>query len=297
MHYRSSAFLLAPLLLASAFASAQSGGIPDGLTGAWWDPQFSGQGLVIEQVEYPEPGRPDQLQAYWYSYDDTGAPVYLVGAGDYRNGRAELDLIQTAGGRHGTALQPAAVRRTGWGRIVIEGLSCERVRVTYAPVSGAPGSMEMTRLATAVGGATARANCEIAQPPLGTATLTSCSGPFGCRAVSLPVRGNSSASTSVVGTRPADYEVRSYTLTATGGAVRISYVSVEDSQPATPSSISGITQGQTLRAGESVTLSFRSAWTNNATETLRFKVGLTYEGFEGSASNLSIDETVQLRTN
>lgn len=289
----------AVLALIPSLSLAQSAGIPDGLTGAWWDPQKSGQGLVIEQVAYPQAGRADQLQAYWYSYDEVGAPVYLVGAGDYRNGRAEIEVVRTNGGRHGLALNPSQVSRDTWGRIVVEGLSCERIRVSYIPASGSSGAMDFVRLATSLGGATSRSTCEVVQPPslLGSASISSCDSFFGCRAVSLPIRGTSSANTSVVGNRPADYEVRSYQLTATGGDVLVTYIGVEDSRPVTSASVNGIQQGQRIRSGETVTVSFRSAWTGNVTESLRYKVAFTYEGFEGSASNLSIDETVQLRTN
>jgi hypothetical protein len=297
MYLARKALLTASLCLAAPLAMAQATGIPDGLTGAWWDAQRSGQGLVIEQVEYPEPGRLDQLKAYWYSYDENGAPVYLVGAGDYRNGRAEIELIRTSGGRHGLALDPSAVRRTSWGRVVIEGLSCERVRVSYTPASGPAGTMEMTRLATTLGGATSRTSCEIVQPALGTVSASSCSNLGTCSAVTLPIRTSSLAQTSIIGNRPADYEVRSYRITAVGGDVRVAHVGVVDSHPGTSASVQGISLGQTIRAGQTVTVSLRSAWTNNVTESLRYQIAFTYTGFEGSGTNLSLDESVQLRTN
>ena len=285
---------VALLLTQSALAAPY----PSVLNGAWWNEDKSGQGLVIEQVEYPSALDTPQLQVYWYTYDDEGDPIYLVGAGDYVDGRATVALSSTRGGRHGNDLDPTQIVSSDWGSATITGLSCERIEVQYTPLGGATESISMSRFSTALGGATVGHDCTLIDPParLGTASVRSCDI-FGCRSVSLPTSGSGSVNTSVVGNRPADYKVMSYTLTAQGGDVIVSYIGVNDSRPNTRAYISGVQQGQRIPSGTSVEIELRSAWTGGVTENLRYKLAFTYEGFEGSAQRLSIDRSVSLTTN
>lgn len=294
---KSASVLLAAFMLLLA-TSALAAPYPSVVNGAWWDSERSGQGLVIEQVEYPSAVGTPQLQVYWYSYDEEGNPIYLVGVGDYVQGRATVPLSSTRGGRHGNALDPAQVVNTDWGSATITGLTCEQIEVRYTPLGGVQETMSMSRFSTSLGAATMGHNCSLIEPPptLGTASVRSCDF-FGCRTVSLPTSGSGTSNTSVVGNRPADYKVMSYTLTAQGGDVIVSYLGVSDSRLSTRAYISGVQQGQRIPSGSSVEIEFRSAWTGGVAENLRYMVALTYQGFEGSAQRLSIDQRVTLTTN
>jgi hypothetical protein len=297
--------MLALLLLAAATtADAATIQVPHGLTGAWWDPALNGQGLLLEEMESPtNPAAPNSVTGFWFTYDDQGRPLYLVGSGEYRGGKIVMDVVTTTGGRHGSDLVAAQVQRTAWGQVEIIPQSCSSLRITYRKNGQAnTGTVAFTRFADALGMTTHNQICEVVPeeftPPLASQlTVQSCDGFFGCSNVSLPYSATTSVNTSVVGSRPPNYTVRQFRITPTNGDAVVSYVGSEDSHPITRALITGVSEGQRIAQGETVVVTLATDWTSNVTEQLRFKVGLTYQGFTGSAGNLSIDYRASVRTN
>lgn len=93
---------------------------------AWFDPARSGEGWIIEQLT------DDRTAMYWFTYDDAGRQVWLIGAGTRQGDTLELADVYIAGGtRFGTAFDPAAVALRRWGRMRFDFLACNRLRVEY----------------------------------------------------------------------------------------------------------------------------------------------------------------------
>lgn len=293
-------FLLRLLLSLFVFAgtsahanqTSQGPAAPDGLTGAWWDAQRSGQGLVIEQVAFPEPGRPDQLHLYWFTYADDGSPLYLVGAGEYRNGFAFVDVIRTQGGRHGRDLDPTTVQRTPWGVVRIEGISCERIRVSYTPEGGSGAELEMARLATTLGGATAQGSCDMRELELGVPKVekleTDASQPFWGDVV-IPYRMD-------VRLRPPapnrEHELARYRITAVDGDVVVGYVWWSYLANGYRPYWVGLKRGETISEGSALEISLRAPLGAPPWMHMTYRIGLNYRGHQGSNTSYTVWENI-----
>lgn len=294
------------LLAAAASVGAETISVPHGLSGSWWHPELSGQGLLIEQMEAQGADESNHLGAYWFTYDGDGNPLYLTGAGEYRQGVAVVELVTTVGGRHGAEMVAEDVERLPWGTMKIVAESCESLLVSYDPIDGEPGEVALERFTTSIGMVPSNAICEMVEEelpvnlnkPATQIQVESCGDFTGCRAVSLPYSTNAQVQTSVIGSRPSTYTVARFRITPTDGYIDVKYVGMEDSNTSTAMYVTGISTNQRIAAGETVEVQLASAWTNGATEQLRFKIGLGYEGgYASTGSPLSIDYRVQLRTN
>jgi hypothetical protein len=117
---------------------------PRGLTGAWYDPATSGQGIELQWLAG------DQLLMFFYGHHDDGTNFFLVGTHDGRFGYGEpidVPLVITSGGRF-RALDPALVRRAAWGNATLTFDSCA---AATARLNGADGeqTLHIVRLALA----------------------------------------------------------------------------------------------------------------------------------------------------
>jgi hypothetical protein len=93
---------------------------------AWFDPQRSGEGWIVEQLA------DDRTAMYWFTYDDAGRQVWLIGAGTRQGAALELADVYIAGGtRFGDAFDPGAVALRRWGKMRFEFRDCDRLRVEY----------------------------------------------------------------------------------------------------------------------------------------------------------------------
>jgi acetyl esterase/lipase len=107
-------------------------GHPAALTGSWFDPASSGQGLEIQWLDG------EALLAVFYGHRDDGSNLFLIGtrAGRPRYGETlEVPLVATRGGRY-TALDPAAIRREPWGTLALRFDRCDRGVATLAGADG-----------------------------------------------------------------------------------------------------------------------------------------------------------------
>jgi glucose/arabinose dehydrogenase len=113
-----------------------------GITGTWYDPDRSGQGVTIEAI------RGNLLSIGWFTYAPAGGQAWISGAGPHAGNRAEIDAVLTGGARFLPGFSPADVVRTPWGRITLTFDDCNNGRLEWSStIAGwGSGSMRLVRL-------------------------------------------------------------------------------------------------------------------------------------------------------
>ena len=119
--------------MASGSASATTANYQDW----WWNDQQSGHGLNIGQQD-------DVLFVSWFTYDETGAGMWLVMTASLVGTRATGDWYRTTGPPLGTPFDPAKVVKTivGSGTLTFGSLHDATLDWT---VNGKSGSVALTR--------------------------------------------------------------------------------------------------------------------------------------------------------
>ena len=139
--------LRAFLVALALFAGAARADLPASLSGSWYDPVHAGHGFSIEMLGG------NRAIAYWFVYDEHGAPVHL-----YLDGRVEDRTIRgpaylARGMRFGT-FDRSAFALGHWGELAITFDSCDRARLGYdanGPAGGPQfgrGDIALSRLAS-----------------------------------------------------------------------------------------------------------------------------------------------------
>lgn len=128
-----------------------AGDMPQGYSAAWFNPDQSGHGFVLEVVEIP--GRPDpELLAYWFTFID-GKQAWLIGQGPLEGDRAVLATHIFSGADFPPNFDPAEAIGADWGTLTFDFPDCNNARVTWdssVPGFGA-GSLQIVRLTTLTG--------------------------------------------------------------------------------------------------------------------------------------------------
>jgi hypothetical protein len=129
--------LRAFLVALALFAGAARAELPATLSGSWYDPVQAGHGLSIEMLGG------DRAIAYWFVYDELGAPVHL-----YLDGRVEGRTILgpaylARGMRFGT-FDRGGLALGHWGELAIAFESCDRARLRY-DANGPAGGQQFGR--------------------------------------------------------------------------------------------------------------------------------------------------------
>lgn len=109
--------------------------LPASLSGSWYEPASSGQGLSVEVIDA------DRFLVFFYGFDSAGAPLWLYG--EFRQstpgfafGRAlTANMISTTGTRW-SPFVPGDVRRTPWGTATFTFDSCLRARLVLDGSTG-----------------------------------------------------------------------------------------------------------------------------------------------------------------
>lgn len=137
-------------------APGQSLALRSTLSGNWYDPLRSGEGLNIEigtlgdPTNFPLPhARPpvrNVLFASWFTYHQ-GAPRWLVGSVDFAEGAssASVPLYRGSGTGFGSQFNAAQVQLNLWGNATFEFQGCNSLRVNYTG-SGEEGTLHLQRL-------------------------------------------------------------------------------------------------------------------------------------------------------
>lgn len=121
-------------------AASQPMPISGYMTGAWYDPAHSGEGIQVEVGEQGTPGTANDryIVMAWYTYDSSGVPYWLYGEGDFTAGdrSASVQMIYSTGGgfagNFGSATTPA------WGTINVQFADCNTMQFNYQSASGLP---------------------------------------------------------------------------------------------------------------------------------------------------------------
>ncbi|WP_299773583.1 hypothetical protein [uncultured Pseudoteredinibacter sp.] len=109
---------------------------------SWYNPEQSGHGLSVEVLN---DGR---AVIYWYTFDQAGAPLWIVGTGKVVGPAIETQAITVSGGEFGTAFNANNITRSNWGSLdlALDPEDCSKATLSWSSSSMGSGSMPMTRL-------------------------------------------------------------------------------------------------------------------------------------------------------
>ncbi|MCF6300282.1 MAG: choice-of-anchor B family protein [Proteobacteria bacterium] len=117
-------------------------------TGLWYNREQSGHGLNIEILNG------NRIVAVWYTYDNDGNQMWLLGVGNYEGSVATLNVIVTENGLFPPNFLAEDVVNTDWGTFQLDFTGCNSVELSWAPfvdVNFTAGSLSLTRLTNIAG--------------------------------------------------------------------------------------------------------------------------------------------------
>jgi hypothetical protein len=110
------------------------------MTGAWYDPAHSGEGIQVEVGEQGTPGTANDryIVMAWYTYDPQGFPYWLYGEGGFSSGdrSASVTMVYSTGG--GFAGSFGSATTPTWGTINVHFPDCNTMQFNYQSASGLP---------------------------------------------------------------------------------------------------------------------------------------------------------------
>jgi hypothetical protein len=121
-----------------------------GITGNWFDPAQSGQGLVLEVQ------RDNTLLAEWFTFAPGGGQAWIIASGPINGNTAVLQAWQTggAGARFFPNFDPAGVHNEYWGTLTLVFSDCNKATAAWQPVDDngySAGSIGIERLTLPAG--------------------------------------------------------------------------------------------------------------------------------------------------
>jgi hypothetical protein len=117
-----------------------------GASGQWYNPSRDGEGIFVEIVD-SDGGQ--KISVAWFTYDDSGNQMWLVGLADLQSGQTSVTIpaLVTNGPVFGPDYNPTAVVRTPWGTLTLNFSSCSAGILSYASSVGfGTGAINLTRL-------------------------------------------------------------------------------------------------------------------------------------------------------
>jgi hypothetical protein len=99
-------------------------------SGSWYNADQDGHGFSMEFGEAVD-GSPLAV-IYWYTYDNLGNPIFMVGSGVPTEDRVEIALISPVGMEYGV-FDPASVTREAGGTAVFEFTDADNGTFSYVP--------------------------------------------------------------------------------------------------------------------------------------------------------------------
>ncbi|WP_353410837.1 hypothetical protein [Pseudoteredinibacter isoporae] len=117
------------------------------MSASWYNPQQSGHGLSVEVLN---DGR---AIIYWYTFDQSGAPYWIVGTGTVEGQSIATDAISVNGGFFPPAFDASKVQRAQWGKLFLDAdpNDCNLATLRWESASFGNGSLPMTRLSNLAG--------------------------------------------------------------------------------------------------------------------------------------------------
>lgn len=110
-------------------------------TGNWFDPAHSGEGAQIEVLEIGNPNTANNrvITFAWYTYDQTGTPFWLFGAGVFSQGDRTATIGMSYNYNGGFAGNfGASASGAPWGNITVQFTDCNTMKFTYQSNAGLP---------------------------------------------------------------------------------------------------------------------------------------------------------------
>jgi len=83
--------------------------INNALSGTWYNPARDGEGFIIDVANA------GNIVISFYTYDNTGQQMWLIGTGDVDGSVAVMEFYVTEGGFYGSGFDPELVNRAFWG--------------------------------------------------------------------------------------------------------------------------------------------------------------------------------------
>ena len=149
-------FVYADLKTAQTGANCAGGGPPTGsytivpcITGSWYLDARDGEGYNIEIIGSElDP----QVLAYFYTYDDDGNQMWLVGSGPANGDTAVVPVQVTSGAVYGDDFDPTDVVREDWGTLTFKFTSKDTGTVERASTMGfGTTTVDINRLTSVTG--------------------------------------------------------------------------------------------------------------------------------------------------
>ncbi len=130
--------------LFGALPAGQCGLLHGGLSGTYYSPSRSGEGVLVDFGQVS--GTPVEFFT-WYTYG-SGDQQWLVGSNAFSSGDSmlALDLVSTRGADFGDAFDPADVVRTPWGTVTQRFPDCNTMELSYQKTGGESGTQILTRV-------------------------------------------------------------------------------------------------------------------------------------------------------
>ena len=111
------------------------------VSGSWFDPARSGEGLIVEIGERANGAR---IAAFaWYTYDAQGNPAWIVGNLDIANGLRTVTIpaLYVRGGGFAGNFNPANLNAQAWGTVTLSFPNCNALTLGFTSthsIAGAP---------------------------------------------------------------------------------------------------------------------------------------------------------------
>ena len=111
------------------------------VSGSWFDPARSGEGLIVEIGERANGAR---IAAFaWYTYDQQGDPAWIVGNMDIANGLRSVTIpaLYVRGGGFAGNFNPATLNAQAWGTVTLSFPNCNALTLGFTSthaIAGAP---------------------------------------------------------------------------------------------------------------------------------------------------------------
>jgi len=124
------------------------------LSGSWYDPTHSGEGILTQVFDVD--GKTRIFAATWYTFDNAGIPFWLVAQGSFNIGATSIQNMgvtyRTGGGFAGNFTPPTTLQT--WGTMSVSFPNCQQMSFSYngntGAVNGGPGG-QGTKTFTRIG--------------------------------------------------------------------------------------------------------------------------------------------------
>jgi hypothetical protein len=130
--------VLTSALFATTSMHAFAAPVTASMTGAWYDPSRSGQGIQVQVIGSAQ----KEVLLHWYTYDLAGNPIWLIAQAPVTNDVVRLSALQVRGPRF---MQSGPVNVTTFAELELSFDDCSKGRMRYSSPIGS-GEMALTLL-------------------------------------------------------------------------------------------------------------------------------------------------------